>query len=143
MAKKKQATPKRPRVTRADIVMPSDSGKTAEELRKESAETKTPQGPARRSVPRNALYVAGDVFQWRGNQDRWERENHIYNLATALRNQGTPLERLTVWPVGDKFYVIDGHHRLGAYDTAKWSKDIPVWCCTHATSAITSNASLE
>jgi hypothetical protein len=66
------------------------------------------------------------VFQWRGNQDRWERENHIYNLATDLRNQRTPLERLTVWQVGDKFYVIDGHHRLGAYDTAKWKKDIPV-----------------
>lgn len=126
MAKKKQAAPRRPRVTRADIVMPEDSNKTAEQLRKDSAETKTPPGPARRSVPRSSLYVAGDVFQWRGNQDRWERENHIYNLATALRNQGTPLERLTVWPVGDKFYVIDGHHRLGAYDTAKWSKDIPV-----------------
>lgn len=126
MAKKKQATPKRPRVTRADIVMPSDSGKTAEQLRQDSEAAKTPQGPARRSVPRSALHVAGDVFQWRGNQDQLERQNHIYNLATDLRNQGTPLERLTVWPVGDRFYVIDGHHRLGAYDTAKWKKDIPV-----------------
>lgn len=106
--------------------MPSDSGMTAEQLRKESEKTKTPQGPTKRSVPRSVLYVAGDVFQWRGNQDQLERQNHIYNLATDLRNQRTPLERLTVWPVGDKFYVIDGHHRLGAYDTAKWKKDIPV-----------------
>lgn len=44
-------------------------------------------------MPRGALYVPGDVFQWRGNQDRWERENHIYNLATDLRNRPTPLER--------------------------------------------------
>lgn len=126
MAKKKQAAPKRPRVTRADIVMPSDSGKTSEQLRQESAKAKMPQGPARRSVPRSALLIAGDVFQWRGNQDQLERQNHVYNLATALRNQRTPLEPLTVWPVDDKFYVIDGHHRLAAYDTAKWNKTIPV-----------------
>lgn len=127
MAKKK-TTPRPPRVTRADIVMPSDSGKSIAQLKADSENTKPYTGSVRRSVPRSAIYVAEGVFQWRGGpqQDRWERENHIFTLATALRNQRTPLERLTVWPVGDRFYVIDGHHRLGAYDTAKWKKDIPV-----------------
>lgn len=126
--KKTQVAPKGPRVTRADIVMPSDSGKTIADLKADSEKTKPIQGSLRRSLPRGALYVAEDAFQWRGGpkQDRWERENHIYTLATDLRNQRTPLERLTVWQAGDRFYVIDGHHRLGAYDTAKWKKDIPV-----------------
>jgi hypothetical protein len=118
----------RPRVTRADIVMPSDSGKTPAQLQAdiERAQPKLTQEPAKRTVARSDIDVAQDVFQWRGKQDRWERENHIYTLARALRNQEAPLEPLLVMPVGDRFYVIDGHHRLGAYDTAKWKKSIPV-----------------
>ena len=37
-----------------------------------------------------------------------------------------PLTHLLVMPVGQRFYVIDGHHRLAAYDTAGWDKGIPV-----------------
>jgi ParB-like chromosome segregation protein Spo0J len=32
---------------------------------------------------------------------------------------------ILVFPVGRDFYVIDGHHRLAAYDMAKWTKAIP------------------
>ncbi|SFM34732.1 ParB-like nuclease domain-containing protein [Bradyrhizobium sp. Rc3b] len=126
--KKVQRAPRGPRVTRADIVMPKDSGKTAAELKADSEKAKPTQGPVKRSLPRSAIYVAEEAFQWRGGpkQDRWERENHIYTLAKDLRNQKAPLTRLLVWQVGKRFYVIDGHHRLGAYDTAKWKKDIPV-----------------
>ncbi|WP_284280717.1 ParB/RepB/Spo0J family partition protein, partial [Bradyrhizobium liaoningense] len=72
--------------------------------------------------------MAESVFQWRGGAraDKREREEHIRTLATALKNQGTPLERLTVWPVAGRLYVLDGHHRLAAYDTVKWPKPIPV-----------------
>jgi hypothetical protein len=56
----------------------------------------------------------------------WTRENHIHTLARAIQDKGKPLERLLVLPVGESFYVIDGHHRLAAYDTAGWTKGIPV-----------------
>ena len=29
-------------------------------------------------------------------------------------------------PVGEHYYVIDGHHRVDAYHSAKWSRPIPV-----------------
>ena len=32
---------------------------------------------------------------------------------------------ILVFSVGDAFYVVDGHHRLAAYDTAQWQKPIP------------------
>jgi hypothetical protein len=68
------------------------------------------------------------VFQWRGNpsKDQWDRRNHIHTLAKALKEHGKPLARLLVMPVGTRLYVIDGHHRLAAYDTAEWTKGIPV-----------------
>jgi ParB-like chromosome segregation protein Spo0J len=39
---------------------------------------------------------------------------------------GTPLDPILVYLVGERFYVMDGHHRLAAYDTAKWTGNIPV-----------------
>jgi hypothetical protein len=53
--KKKQAVPKGPRVTRADIAMPDDSGKTIAQLKADSEKAKPYQGPLRRSLPRSAI----------------------------------------------------------------------------------------
>lgn len=39
---------------------------------------------------------------------------------------GKPLDPILVWWAGDQFFVIDGHHRLAAYDYAKWDQPIPV-----------------
>jgi hypothetical protein len=39
---------------------------------------------------------------------------------------GTEGDAILVFRAGDKFYVVDGHHRLAAYDTARWTKAIPV-----------------
>jgi ParB-like chromosome segregation protein Spo0J len=117
------------RLRKADITIPSDSGKTVEQLQAEidQAGPAATQGPARCTVPRSAIHIAENVFQWRGDhrRDQWTRENHIHTLAKALRD-GEPLDRLWVMPVGERFYVIDGHHRLAAYDTAGWTKGIPV-----------------
>jgi hypothetical protein len=68
------------------------------------------------------------VFQWRGDagRDQWNRENHIYTLAKVISNNEEPLDRLLVFPVGTNLYVMDGHHRLAAYDTAGWTRGIPV-----------------
>nr|WP_256467084.1 hypothetical protein [Bradyrhizobium sp. 179] len=45
------------------------------------------------------------------------RHDVIYDMARALRD-GFKLPQITVFAVGAAFYVIDGHHRLAAYDTA-------------------------
>lgn len=116
------------RITKADIKIPRDSGETVEQLQTAIDQAKPgAQGPARRTVARDALHIAENVFQWRGDQrrDQWTRTNHIHTLAKAVRD-GDPLDPLLVLPVGNRFYVIDGHHRLAAYDTAEWTKGIPV-----------------
>lgn len=116
------------RIRRADVRMPEDSGKTAEQLQTEIDQTPKLQGTPRRTVPRDTIGIAEKVFQWRGDhrRDQWTRENHILGLAKALRDGEKPLDHLLVLPVGAQFYVIDGHHRLAAYDTAGWTKVIPV-----------------
>src|SRR4051812_36393065 len=62
-------------------------------------------------LPIQAINVADKVFQWRLEDDNVlaDRE-HIKELARVLRSQEEPLEPLLVTPIGDKFYVIDGHH---------------------------------
>ncbi|MGY4500402.1 hypothetical protein ACVWYH_004333 [Bradyrhizobium sp. GM24.11] len=146
MARKTKKTPtveRAPRVTRANIRMPSDSGKTVAQLQADIDREgpREPEGPERRTVARQNIHVAEDVFQWRGDRkkDRWARENHIYTLAKALHEQKKPLDALQVLQVGEDFYVIDGHHRLAAYDTAKWTKGIPV----HVFAGTLSEARLE
>jgi hypothetical protein len=109
--------------------MPNDSGKTAEQLQAEIEQAGTAQyEPTSRTVAREAIQIAEAVFQWRGSpsRDQWDRSNHVHTLAKALKENGKPLARLLVVPVGQRFYVIDGHHRLAAYDTVGWTKGIPV-----------------
>jgi hypothetical protein len=118
------------RVTRADVHMPDDSGKTVEQLQADidQAGPKAAEGPQRRTVARDSIHIAEAVFQWRGDRrwDQWARDNHIYTLSKVIKDSGKPLDRLLVMPVGERFYVMDGHHRLAAYDTAGWAKGIPV-----------------
>ena len=124
--------PHKRKVTRASIVMPDDNRKTAEVLQEEidqAGPTEAAAAPLRRTVARKDIQVAEQVFQWRGSAKRggqWDRKNHIYTLAKAISDNEKPLDRLLVFLVGTSFYVIDGHHRLAAYDTAGWTKGIPV-----------------
>jgi hypothetical protein len=123
--------PHKRKVTRANIVMPDDNRKTAEDLQKEidkAGPTEAAAAPLRRTVARKDIQVAEQVFQWRGSAEhgQWDRKNHIYMLAKAISDNEKPLDRLLVLRVGSSYCVIDGHHRLAAYDTAGWTKDIPV-----------------
>jgi hypothetical protein len=47
-------------------------------------------------------------------------------LANTIAATGKPLAPILVFCAEDKFYTVDGHHRLAAYDTARWTKVIPV-----------------
>ena len=51
-------------------------------------------------------------------------DDHIFEMAKATQRTGA-LEPILVFPVADKYYVMDGHHRLAAYRTARWKRDIP------------------
>ncbi|WP_378596969.1 ParB/RepB/Spo0J family partition protein [Nitratireductor kimnyeongensis] len=69
------------------------------------------------------------VFQPRMLQGRLaEDECHIEELQAAIGHGEEPrmLDPITVWWGGDIYYVVDGHHRLTAYDRQKVTTDIPV-----------------
>jgi hypothetical protein len=67
------------------------------------------------------------VFQWRRcERDPVRSGAHIAELARALQNTGRPFEPLLVFPAGGRYYVMDGHHRLSAYEAAKWDDPVPV-----------------
>lgn len=73
------------------------------------------------------IHVADQVFQPRQVQyNALPSREHIKDLKSALKTQGKPLEPVIVAPVGSKFFLIDGHHRLSAYQAAGWSKKVPV-----------------
>jgi hypothetical protein len=65
------------------------------------------------------------IFQWR-QPDQLKSSNHIDVLKRALRSTGEPLQPILVFPAGDRFFTMDGHHRLTAYDVAPWNRPIPV-----------------
>lgn len=73
------------------------------------------------------IYVADKVFQVRLiERSRAETLDHIRTLVSALKAQESPFEPMLVVPIGQRFFVVDGHHRLGAYQSAKWTKPVPV-----------------
>jgi ParB-like chromosome segregation protein Spo0J len=76
-------------------------------------------------LKRSDIRVAEKVFQWRlPARNLLPRDDHILELARALRD-GAKLPPILVFPVGREYYVMDGHHRLAAYDTEGWSRMIP------------------
>jgi ParB-like nuclease family protein len=99
---------------------------TAEQLAK-SARTEIRREDRPRTLRFKDIYVADQVFQWRIRDDNLAADiAHIRELARTIEDKGKPLDPILVTPVGKKFYVVDGHHRLEAYRLAKWRKEIPV-----------------
>lgn len=80
-----------------------------------------------KSLPLGTIRVADKVFQWRmPSENIVAKEDHIFDLTNALLDRGKPLDPILVFPVGDRYYVVDGHHRINAYHSAKWKNPIPV-----------------
>ena len=72
------------------------------------------------------IHAARQVFQWRLARERaLQKQEHTLELARALKD-GRRFPPLTVYLIGEKFYVLDGHHRLDAYHTVGWTKPVPV-----------------
>jgi hypothetical protein len=117
------------RLLRKDICIPDDTGHTEADIAAMLVRAKEPhENPkAIRNLPRASIVVAEKVFQWRfRNEDIGARDDHVLELANTIAATGRPLDPILVFNAGDKFYVVDGHHRLAAYDTAGWAKVIPV-----------------
>ena len=125
---KKLAKPKAvKRLVRKDIRKPEDTNEKHEDVRERIAKASGSEVlKGTLGLKRNSIVLAEKVFQWRLlDTDVVDREEHILDMANAIADSGKPLPELLVLQVGGKFYVIDGHHRLAAYDTAKWAGAIP------------------
>jgi ParB-like nuclease family protein len=129
-AKRKEAVERRRAITRAGIKRPPDTGETVDAI---AAKLAANAGAGRKRTAAGAVVklkgkdirVAEKVFQWRKPQyNMLPSDDHILELAKATQNMGA-LEPILVLPVADKYYVMDGHHRLAAYSTAGWKGDIP------------------
>ncbi|MBM2715851.1 ParB-like nuclease domain-containing protein [Mesorhizobium caraganae] len=69
------------------------------------------------------------VFQPRDLSFReGDHEAHVDTLKKAIGKPEKPqyLDAITVWWGGDRWYILDGHHRRLAYERAKVKKGIPV-----------------
>jgi hypothetical protein len=142
---KAPATPKRVRgaskkpvrrklLTRRNLRKPGDTNETHEDIQRALTNSKGSLDlKGKLNLSRDSIVVAEKVFQWRLlDTDVANREDHILGMANAIADSGKPLDAILVLPVGDRFYAVDGHHRLAAYDTARWSRMIPatVFCGT-------------
>jgi ParB-like nuclease domain len=121
----KQRPPKL--LTRRNLIKPADTNETHGDVQRALTNAKgLSELKGKLNLSRDSIVVAEHVFQWRLlDTDVANREDHILDMANVIADGGKPLEAILVLPVGDRFYVIDGHHRLAAYDTAQWSKAIP------------------
>lgn len=126
---KKPKKPKARGITRADLVTPDDTGETYEDLARALGASKPEPATASgavRKLSRKDIVIAAGVFQWRIPQrDTVQRDSHVMTLAKAIAGNSKPLDPILVLAIGPRFYVLDGHHRLAAYDTARWTKAIP------------------
>ena len=129
MAMKRKGTVERQRATtRAGIKRPTDTRETVEGI---AAKLAASAGAVRKQaaagavvkLKRKDIRVAAQVFQWR-NPGVVPSDDHIFDMAKSTQNTGA-LDPILVFPVADRYYVMDGHHRLAAYITAGWKGDIP------------------
>jgi hypothetical protein len=116
-------------IKRLNVRRPDDTGETIGDLERRLATAKAPTLPKTPNttvqLARKQIKVAGKVFQWRlPKRNQLPSDDHILTLARAIQ-RGDTMPPILVFPVGRDYYVMDGHHRLAAYDTAKWSKPIP------------------
>jgi ParB-like chromosome segregation protein Spo0J len=122
----KKNTQRKRTFTRSDIKTPADTyesiGDLAARLKSEGQPVLPENASAGTVLERDTIRVAEKAFQWRlPKRNMVPRHDVIYDMARALRD-GFKLPPITVFAVGAAFYVIDGHHRLAAYDTASVSK---------------------
>lgn len=88
------------------------------ELRALPRPSAAPQRP--KSLPAGSITILEELFQ-----PREVNEHNISLLTRAVRTHGA-LTPVVVWAAGDNVYLLDGHHRMAAYEAAKWTDEVPV-----------------
>lgn len=73
-------------------------------------------------LPLTSIDQLANVFQTRNGIDDW----HVDQLARIIRANDAPLDALLVWPAAPLNMLLDGHHRVAAYEQARWKGPIPV-----------------
>lgn len=93
-------------------------------------ELNAPRNQARPgALPLGELKLAPEVFQHRREASiPVAAYDHVAALARSLKVMKEPLAKVLVVAVGNDFYVVDGHHRVAAYELAQWKAAIPVEC---------------
>lgn len=128
MSRKKDVRVRRT-IKRGNVRRPNDTGEAIDALEARLATAGAPALPktlgATVQISRKHIKVAEKAFQWRmPKRNLIPSDDHILNLARAIR-RGDEMPPILVFPVGKDYYVMDGHHRLAAYDNAEWTKAIP------------------
>ena len=78
------------------------------------------------TLPLTEIEVLDTVFQHRSNSE-WTSELHIKALLKGLRNtSGKPFDPVTVMWGGDRWVLVDGHHRVRAYLEYGFDAPVPV-----------------
>jgi hypothetical protein len=126
----KLKTPKVPKGRKDEVDSPSlkpvTGWTTLAEIGELIAKSNGAAAPAVTELDRDDIHAAElDVFQRRRPDPRQSAE-HIGVLARALKAMDAPLKRVLVFWASDRFFAVDGHHRLAAYDAAEWKRPIPI-----------------
>ena len=114
------------KLPKIDTPSPDRNAPAFRKMTKEAAKAPRSDSPA--SLSREAIHEAPELFQPRFDSVVYapgRSEAHINKLAGEAR-AGKPLDPVTVVAFGNRWYLVDGHHRLQAYADAGWAKDIPV-----------------
>jgi ParB-like chromosome segregation protein Spo0J len=99
---------------------------TLAEIEELIAKSNGTPAPAVTQLDRDDIHAAEvGAFQWR-HPEQHRSADHIHALVRALRTTGTPFEPILVFWAGGRFFAVDGHHRLAAYDAAEWKGPIAV-----------------
>jgi hypothetical protein len=80
------------------------------------------------SLPREDIRQMPSVLQPRFDSIAYapgRSEGHIAELARIAKG-GVELDPVTIVAFGNGWYLVDGHHRLAAYEAAGWERPIPV-----------------
>lgn len=128
----KQRQPNAPKVKRAKPTLTRvglvriNSSVTLADLEKKLRTTGVTQRDTK-AVRLNEIKIADKVFQWRRRgHNLVTSADHVFGLAKAIENSGKAFGPILVLPAGKHYYVIDGHHRVEAYHSVKWTGSVPI-----------------